>query len=258
MGQGKEVSRGLKQKAQQAHGSGSESDPLDWLKRAFAKHDQNESSVDLGDEKDNFAPHMNLKDNNTDDQMDVWYINMKGKKERKECITKQLLDMDPPIHGLRFPALQFPDCTAQGPFEECIKKSGYGDCIEGGIDFGATGTHGSYNSNEWAIRSAVISNWCGHKRLFQKLEEDKKSRKTKPAKYAVVLEDDVILDREWFGRVIRDFATNYENKDWHLVQVDPFGSMEKKRPHWVVPWKASVQGSHGWLLAILGLSCCDR
>merc|ERR1719159_1082670 len=98
------------------------------------------------------------------------------------------------IQPKRFPALQFPGNCAKAKthaaYEACLKEAELGDCFEAGIDFPATGTHGTQNHDEHKIRSAVLSNWCGHKRLFKQIEEQAKNG-TAP-QYMVVLEDDVI------------------------------------------------------------------
>jgi hypothetical protein len=131
----------------------------------------------------------------------------------------------------RFSAIKFPETcfeTAPGkPYEACLEQAGLQDCIEGGIDYGSTATHGSRTEDTGKIRSAVLSNWCSHKRLFQQIEKES-ANNTKHAKYIVVLEDDVIVDRKYFMTVLQDFATKYENRDWDFVQIDPFGHKDKK------------------------------
>lgn len=160
----------------------------------------------------------------TNDGVEVWYVNMDTHPERKECLEKQFQDMKPPVKANRFPALKFPTEKECGdkPFVTCLQAKGFGDCVEGGVDWYATSTHGSGDADEFQTRAAVISNWCGHKRLWKQLE------KSNSSKYHVVLEDDTILDREWFMNVVSDFATNYKDKEWDLVQVDPFGAKDKK------------------------------
>jgi len=166
-----------------------------------------------------------------DKKIDVWYVNMKNAKERKSCLERQFMDMPGNVKPNRFEALKFPDhcatATPGKPYEDCLKQADLHDCVEAGIDYASTATHGSQEVQEGKIRNAVISNWCGHKRLFQQIENNAKND-TNHAKYVVILEDDVVLDRKYFMTVLQDFATKYENRDWDFVQVDPFGHKDKK------------------------------
>jgi len=164
-------------------------------------------------------------------KIDVWYVNMDTAHERKNCLERQFMDMPGNIKPNRFEAVRFPDsCHKAEPgkaYEDCLAQSNLHDCIEAGIDYASTATHGTQGKDEGRIRSAVISNWCGHKRLFQKIEAEAKND-TEHAKYVVILEDDVVLDRKYFMKVLEDFATKYENRDWDFVQIDPFGHKDKK------------------------------
>jgi hypothetical protein len=164
-------------------------------------------------------------------KVDVWYVNMDNAKERRSCLERQFMDMPGHVKPNRFAAVKFPDhCADATPgkgYEQCLKDAGVGDCIEAGIDYASTASHGSQMVSEGKIRNAVISNWCGHKRLFQQMENAAKND-TAHAKYAVILEDDVVLDRKYFMTVLQDFATKYENRDWDFVQIDPFGHKDKK------------------------------
>jgi len=162
--------------------------------------------------------------------IDFYYVNMDNAKERKNCVERQFKDMPGKPQPIRFPAIQFPDRCAKKKknrdYEACLKESGLGDCFVSGIDYAATGTHGSQEHDTHRIRNAIISNWCGHKRLFESMEQQRQNG-TAP-EYFVVLEDDVVLDRKYFTKVIKDFVTNYENRDWDAVQLDPFGHKDRK------------------------------
>merc|ERR1719345_420652 len=108
---------------------------------------------------------------------------------------------------------------AMNLYKSQLKELGYGDCVEGGIDMDGTGTHGSQKSNEWHIRSAVVANYCAHKRLLKEQEKNASA-----SDFIVVMEDDVIVDRQWFKLVIEDFIQNFDKKKkWSMVQLDPFG-----------------------------------
>merc|ERR1711871_1855381 len=131
------------------------------------------------------------------------------------------MDMPGNIKPNRYAAVHFPDncatATPGKPYEQCLVNADLGDCIEAGIDYASTASHGSRAVEEGKIRNAVISNWCGHKRLFKQIEAQAKND-TKHAGYVVILEDDVILDCKYFMTVLQDFATKYENRDWEFVQ----------------------------------------
>lgn len=162
--------------------------------------------------------------------VDFYYVNMDNAKERRNCVERQFKDMPGKQQPKRYPALKFPEkcvkAKSHADYEQCLKAEALGDCIESGIDFAATGTHGTRDNGLHSIRNAVLSNWCGHKRLFQTLEEQVNNG-TAP-QYVVVLEDDVILDRKYFTQVVQDFVQHYPNRDWDAVQLDPFGHKNRK------------------------------
>jgi hypothetical protein len=164
-------------------------------------------------------------------QVDVYYVNMDNAHERKNCLERQFRDMPGSPQPKRYSALKFPEQCAKAKtnakYEECLKEAQLDDCFESGIDYAATGTHGTQVHDQHKIRNAVLSNWCGHKRLFKQLEAEAKNGTSTP-EYVVVLEDDVILDRKYFLKVIKDFAKNYHNRDWDVVQLDPFGHKDRK------------------------------
>jgi len=103
-----------------------------------------------------------------------------------------------------------------------LKKKGYGDCIENGIDYNSISTHGSKGTSRRKMGFHVVANWCSHKRLFEKLES-----KMGDAEYFLVLEDDVILDRNYTMEVLKDFVQNYKDQSWDLLQIDPIGAKSK-------------------------------
>jgi len=164
-------------------------------------------------------------------KIDVWYVNMKSAHERKSCLERQFMDMPGGIKPNRFGAIKFPEscfsATPGKPYEECLAQNNLHDCVESGIDYASTASHGTRSAEEGKIRSAVISNWCSHKRLFKQIENEA-ANNTDHAKYVVLLEDDVVLDRKYFMPVLQEFATKYENRDWDFVQIDPFGHKDKK------------------------------
>lgn len=201
-----------------------------------AKHAWNATRIDEGNKQRKKELEKEEKElqtliaKNEDVSLDVWYVNMDGAKERKRCLERQFSDMPGKPQPKRFPALKFPEACIKSKthekYETCLKEADLGDCFEAGIDYAATGTHGTQEHTEYKIRNAVLSNWCGHKRLFKQVEEAANNG-TAP-QYVVVLEDDVIVDRKYFMQVLKDFAKNYKNRDWDLVQLDPFGHKDRK------------------------------
>jgi len=166
-------------------------------------------------------------------KFDLWYINMNRSDSRKNCIERQLTEAG--VESInRYPAVEIRGMTKEGRkllqkaksaehaeklYLQQLKDLGYGDCVEGGIDFEGTMTHGSQKTNEWHIRNAVIANYCGHKRLLKEQEKNESA-----SDYIVIMEDDVIVDRSWFKLVIEDFIQNFDKKKkWSMVQLDPFG-----------------------------------
>jgi GR25 family glycosyltransferase involved in LPS biosynthesis len=208
---------------------------------------------------------------------DVWYINMNKSEARKNCIERQLHDAG--IEKVnRFPAVEIRGMSnhdrkllqkeknaekADAFYLDQLKNLGYGDCIEGGVDFNGTMTHGSQKSNEWHLRSAIIANYCGHKRLLKQLEKDEST-----SDYIVLLEDDVIIDRKWFKTVVEDFITNFDkkNKKWTMVQIDPFGYKSSEdfvghfrgKPVWKPQFKAPCSSYWGFQAVIFRKSALPK
>jgi len=159
-------------------------------------------------------------------KMEVWYVNLDHANDRKECMEKQLGYQDFKPH--RFSAVYWPmQCNTQTKnYEECLMQNGVGDCINKGIDYETTGTHGSKHSDIWTIRGKVLSNWCSHKRMFEELVEQQDTTKTE---HYLFLEDDAILTED-FRNQVEDFVQNYKG-DWKFVQIDPFGQVGEVVDH---------------------------
>merc|ERR1719375_2476025 len=214
-------------------------------------------------------------------KFDVWYINMNRSDSRKTCIERQLQEAG--VESInRFPAVEIRGMTKEGRkqlqklaanqnhperaqklYLKQLEELGYGDCVSGGIDYEGTGTHGSQKTNEWHIRNAVIANYCGHKRLLKQQEKNHSA-----AEYIVVLEDDVIIDRQWFKLVIEDFIRNYDkkHKNWTMVQLDPFGYKSSEdfvahfrgKPVWKPQFKAPCSQYWGFQAVIFRKSALHK
>lgn len=201
-------------------------------------------------------------------KFDLWYINMNKSDARRTCIERQLEEAG--VEGVnRFPAVEIRGLTkemrkelqkakkpehAQKKYVRMLNELGYGDCVEGGIDWEGTSSHGSQKSNEWHVRHAVVANYCGHKRLLKEQANNKSA-----AEYIVVMEDDVIIDRTWFKPVIQDFIANWDKKKkWSMVQLDPFGYKSNEdfvahfrgKPVWKPQFKAPCSQYWGFQAVI--------
>jgi len=151
-------------------------------------------------------------------EIEVWYINLKSRTDRRDCMEKQLTDMGIVPH--RFEALEVKkdDIKEGGQYHDCLqagltKNSAYIDATAGGISSG------------FRTKMAIIGNTCSHKRLFDQIA---KSNST--AKYFIVMEDDAILNPLKFKTAVNEFVDEkwgYKGKfakDWQMIQLDFVGS----------------------------------
>ena len=63
--------------------------------------------------------------------------------------------------------------------------------------------------------SHIISNWCSHKRLFSELAGSSN------VPFAMVLEDDAVLNLGMFKTEVESFLLAYADAEWDVVVVDP-------------------------------------
>lgn len=108
----------------------------------------------------------------------------------------------------------------------------------------------------------MIANYCGHKRLLQE-----QANNPSASEYIVVLEDDVIIDRQWFKPVIEDFILNFDkHKTWSMVQLDPFGYKSTEdfvghfrgKPVWKPQFKAPCSQYWGFQAVIFRKSALPK
>jgi len=161
-----------------------------------------------------------------EDYLDLWYVNMKQSKDRRQCMDKQIEEMGMKPHI--YAGLNFHKCIgAKDPnIAACLTDSGYGDCVKRGLNPQGIATHGSKAGDDIAQAYRIVSNACSHKRALAHMLKTHRESKSK-AKYAVLMEDDVIFYRGDFVRKIVNFAETYDgkyNETWTMVQIDPFGS----------------------------------
>jgi len=178
--------------------------------------------------------------------------------DNKDCMERQLTKLDQKAN--RYSAVVFPEeCTSGLAPQTCLKEKGFGDCFDKGIVEEAITAHKATGN---VMNYNVVANWCSHKRLFESLEEKKGE-----SDFFLVLEDNVLLDRNHTISVLKDFVQGYEDQSWDLLQIDPFGAKSfaglhghyKGKPVWH-PHKAEHDqcgkywGFHAVLLRSSGLS----
>jgi hypothetical protein len=148
-------------------------------------------------------------------KIEAWYINMEAHTDRKECMETQLREQGFEPH--REEAVQWPAHTGgQASINLVkIKAAGLGDCVPNGINVKKVEDHNAVLIDKDSLRANILSNYCGHKRLIEKLA---KSNST--AEYFLIFEDDAQL-KPWFRLILEDFVTNYKGP-WSAVQIDPF------------------------------------
>jgi len=89
------------------------------------------------------------------------------------------------------------------------------DCAPNGINMKSTGDHSNTLIGKEALRANILSNYCGHKRLIEKLAVSNST-----ADYFLIFEDDAQI-KPWFRLILEDFVQNYDGP-WSAVQIDPF------------------------------------
>ena len=115
----------------------------------------------------------------------------------------------------RFNATVFAHCNSQKTFVKCLEQQGYGDCVNGGIDWEAVRQHDGRLNEPLEVAEHVIANWCSHKQLFSKLAADNNT-----SEFIMIFEDDVFINYTRMKPEIERFVQAYQG--WDLVVVDPF------------------------------------
>jgi len=149
--------------------------------------------------------------------IESWYVNAKEQPERAKCIDRQLKEAGFQPH--RFNAAVHPRLS-QGNYHKQMAESDFKDCVPGGVDFEATGSHGSNANDKMTVRQGVVANWCSHYRIFRDLQN-------RSSEYFLIFEDDAVINRQELLPLVEDFIQNYKGHDWNLVQIDPFGGKDR-------------------------------
>jgi len=103
----------------------------------------------------------------------------------------------------------------------------------------------------------LLGSWCSHVKLLKevsnRMQLDEKFANDYPA--PLVLQDHVILDKEWTEEIAKDWVNNYDGQ-WDLVQLDAKGKGLKRdllrdfrgKPVYKPSWKGQYTGFHAVLL----------
>jgi len=143
---------------------------------------------------------------------DTWYVNVRGATARDQCMRKQLEKAQ--VTPNRYNADVFAMCNNTHTFADCLKRQGLGDCVKGGIDWQSIRARADGMAS-LDTASHIISNWCSHKRLFSQLAE------SNSAPFAMVLEDDAVLNSATFKMKVESFLLDYAATEWDMVVIDP-------------------------------------
>jgi hypothetical protein len=104
----------------------------------------------------------------------------------------------------------------------------------------------------------VLGSWCSHVKLLKEINNrikmDEQFAQDYPA--LLVLEDHVVLDKEWTEEVVKDWVTNYP-RQWDLVQLHTYGGHGLKRDKihefrqkaiYRPSWHGQYNGAHAVLI----------
>jgi len=187
----------------------------------------------------------------------MMYVNSNSHSERKTCMESQLNQHCTPYE--RFPAVEMAHCP-EGDWM-CMNHrvfNEHSDCITKDVDWEAISTHGSKTTaSKWQVAMNVMGNWCSHYRLIKEIvtrsKKDPKFAEDYPA--FMMLEDDVILDKEWTEEKLKDWVNN-PPMDWDIVQIDPFGDLAPEdevgnfrgKKIYKPSWKGNYYGFHAVMI----------
>jgi len=146
-------------------------------------------------------------------KIEAWYLNMADNEDRKQCMEVQLREQGFEPH--REQGVKWPHGGVKSVSLAAIKAADLGDCVPNGISMRSVSDHMAKAASPEVVRANILSNYCGHKRLIEKLAESESD-----AEYFLIFEDDAQL-KPWFRLHVEDFVKNYKGP-WSAVQIDPF------------------------------------
>jgi hypothetical protein len=176
-------------------------------------------------------------------------------KKRDKCMRSQLDQHCMPFEV--FPVTVIEQCADQPMDWACANKrilEDHANCLTKAVDWEALTWHAKEsNTNHWAI----LGGWCTHvkvlKEVSRRIQLDETFARDYPA--ILLLQDHVILDKEWTEEVLRDWIANFP-ENWDMVQLDPWGEKLKKdyardfrgKPVYRPSWKGGYFGIHATLM----------
>jgi hypothetical protein len=172
---------------------------------------------------------------------------------REKCMRAQLDQHCMPYES--FPSTIVEPCD-KGDWA-CANKRVLNDhatCLTKSVDWEAVQ---NYAKESGKTMWDVLGSWCSHVKLLKEVSKrmqlDEKFVSDYPA--LLVLEDHVILDREWTEEIAKDWVNNYDGK-WDMVQLDVLGNKGLKRDKvgefreksiFRPSWKGQYNGFHAVL-----------
>lgn len=148
-------------------------------------------------------------------------VSTKQAANRDKCMRSQLDQHCMPYES--FPATSVEPC-AEGDWS-CANKRvlvDHANCMTKSVDWDAIQY---YTKETGKSMWDVLGAWCSHVKLMKEISSriqlDEKFVTDYPA--VLVLQDHVILDKEWAEEVAKDWVKNYP-ENWDMVQIDPSGA----------------------------------
>jgi flagellar motor protein MotB len=172
---------------------------------------------------------------------------------RERCMRAQLDQHCMPYES--FPATIVEPCD-KGDWTCANKRvlNDHSSCLTKSVDWDAVQ---NYAKESGKTMWDVLGSWCSHvklmKQITSRVQLDEKFADDYPA--ILVLEDHVILDKEWTEEIAKDFVNNYEGQ-WDMIQMDVLGAKGLKRdkvgefrekPIYRPSWKGQYNGFHAVL-----------
>lgn len=192
-------------------------------------------------------------------QVLVMYLNSLGaatskyNKEKEKCIKTQLNQHCMPYESF--------DVTPIMPCAEgntmCLQQrvmDDHKDCLNRNVDWESIK---SYSTNAGKDMMTVLGEWCTHIKAFKEVVRRAKLDDTFIKEYPaiLILEDHVLLDKEWLEEVTKDWVHN-SPRMWDMVQFDSYGGKSNQdkigefrgKQIYRPSWKANYGGSHALLI----------
>jgi len=174
---------------------------------------------------------------------------------REKCMRSQLDQHCMPYES--FPATIVEPCDDND--WACANKrvlNDHANCLTKSVDWDSVR---NYAKDSGKTMWEVLGSWCSHvnllKEVSRRILQDEKFVADYPA--LLMLEDHVILDKEWTEEVAKDWVHNYPGQ-WDMVQLDTYGGGKglnrdkvgefRNKRVWRPSWKGQYAGFHAVLV----------